>query len=342
MEQMTTHEDLTQNCSANENDILCENAAAKTNFLYKDAPTENDSLYMDTAANLLLANRSYKSRIFAMLYSDRQNLLELYNALNGTNYDNPDILTINTLENAIYLTIQNDVSFIVDSSRLSLYEHQSTYNPNIPLRFLFYVSDLYSGITKDKNLYGTKIVRIPPPNFFVFYNGTTKQPDRKILKLSEAYLEQGEANELELTVTMLNINRGHNPKLMQACKSLHDYAEYVARVRQYVQDSPVEEAVERAITECIHEGVLKDFLEHNRSEAKKVSIYEYDYEKHMRLMREEFLEDGIMKGQNDLLKSQISKKLAKGFDIPQIADMLEEDEDTIRKLIEEMQLQDSE
>lgn len=328
----------------------------------------NTTFTQDTSQ--LPANRTFKSRIFAMLYSDKRNLLELYNALNGTTYDNPDILTINTLENAIYMTFQNDVSFIVDSSRLSLYEHQSTYNPNLPLRFLFYISDLYSNVTKDKNLYGTKIVQIPPPSFLVFYNGTSEQPDRQTLRLSDAYLgirEQDENSEdfkisgcnndfktsehtedfrdftnprnvnLELTITMLNINRGHNKKLMQTCKSLHDYAEYVARVREYAQDTPIEDAVERAITECINEGVLTEFLKQNRAEAKKVSIYEYDYEKHMRMMKEEIREDSFEEGKNSLLKEQVSKKLAKGFDIPQIADMLEESEDVIREIAAQLQ-----
>lgn len=304
----------------------------------------NTTFTQDTSQ--LPANRTFKSRIFAMLYSDKRNLLELYNALNGTTYDNPDILTINTLENAIYMTFQNDVSFIVDSSRLSLYEHQSTYNPNLPLRFLFYISDLYSNVTKDKNLYGTKIVQIPPPSFLVFYNGTSEQPDHQMLRLSDAYLKgTGDSTKtsdskhvnLELTITMLNINRGHNKKLMQTCKSLHDYAEYVARVREYAQDTPIEDAVERAITECINEGVLTEFLKQNRAEAKKVSIYEYDYEKHMRMMKEEIREDSFEEGKNSLLKEQVSKKLAKGFDIPQIADMLEESEDVIREIAAQLQ-----
>lgn len=122
---------------------------------------------MDKGNNELAVNRTFKSRIFAMLYRDKKELLDLYNAVTGKHYKNPEELEINTLENAIYMSMQNDVSFLIDS-RLSLYEHQSTYNPNLPLRFLFYVSDIYSALTKEAHLYGTKIIPIPTPNFLIF------------------------------------------------------------------------------------------------------------------------------------------------------------------------------
>ena len=108
--------------------------------------------------NTATVNRKYKDTVFRMLFSDRKNLLSLYNAINGTDYQDPEELEINTLQNAIYMSMHNDISFLIDS-RLSLYEHQSTYSPNLPLRFLFYVSDLYSDLTKDANLYGTKRVK---------------------------------------------------------------------------------------------------------------------------------------------------------------------------------------
>ena len=195
-------------------------------------------------------NRLYKSRIFAMLYSDRRDLLDLYNAVSGKHYEDPELLEINTLENAIYMSMHNDLSFLIDS-RLSLYEHQSTYSPNLPLRYLFYISDLYSGMTKDENLYGTKCIQIPTPQFVIFYNGSQEQPERKNLRLSDAYCVKEEHPALELTAVMLNINRGHNEKLKEMCKSLKDYSEYTERVREYAQVNPVEEAEEKAISECI-------------------------------------------------------------------------------------------
>ena len=245
--------------------------------------------------DVLTANRMYKSRIFAMLFSDRNELLKLYNAINGTSYDDPDLLQVNTLENAVYMSMQNDVSFIIDM-RLNLYEHQSTYSPNLPVRYLLYVADVYSDYTKDMNLYGTKAVKLPTPRFVIFYNGQAEQPDRKELKLSELFSIPDADPSLELKAVMLNINKGHNRKLMETCRTLQDYAEYTFRVREYAAEMPLDLSVEQAITECISEGILADFLRKNRAEAKKVSIYEYDEERHMRQTREEGMEEGYANG----------------------------------------------
>ena len=245
--------------------------------------------------DVLTANRMYKSRIFAMLFSDRNELLKLYNAINGTSYDDPDLLQVNTLENAVYMSMQNDVSFIIDM-RLNLYEHQSTYSPNLPVRYLLYVADVYSDYTKDMNLYGTKAVKLPTPRFVIFYNGQAEQPDRKELRLSELFSIPDADPSLELKAVMLNINKGHNRKLMETCRTLQYYAEYTFRVREYAAEMPLDLAVEQAITECISEGILADFLRKNRAEAKKVSIYEYDEERHMRQNREEGMEEGYANG----------------------------------------------
>ena len=280
-------------------------------------------------------NRLYKARLFVMIFEDKKKLLELYNAISGKHYEDPELLEINTLENAIYMSMKNDLSFLIDA-RLSLYEHQSTYSPNLPLRFLFYLSDMFSGMTVDANLYGTKKVELPAPRFVVFYNGEADQPDRQILKLSDLYTVKEEDPMLDLKVLMLNVNQGHNPELMEVCHTLWEYAEYTGRVRKYAKEQPIAEAVERAITECIREGILKEFLEKNRREAKNVSIYEYDQEKHIRQEREEAWEAGEHSGEEKKLKEQIQKKLARGKTIPEIAEALEEDEDTIRKLMEEM------
>ena len=112
-------------------------------------------------------------------------------------------------------------------------------------------------MTRDANLYGTRKVQIPPPRFIVFYNGEGEQPDQRIMKLSDLYTVAEEEHKLELEVLMLNINAGHNRKLLKACQTLGEYAEYTDRVRRYAKEQPIEAAVERAITECIREGILK-------------------------------------------------------------------------------------
>ena len=167
------------------------------------------------------------------------------------------------------------------------------------IRFLFYLADLYSGLLKDYNLFGTKRIMIPPTKFIVFYNGVDERPDQEIHKLSDSYIIQEEPISLELLVEVFNINKGHNRELMEACKDLADYAEYTYRVRKYAKEMPIEDAVERTINECIEEGILKDFLLQNRAEAKKMSIYEYNEEEHMRMERRDAYEDGLADGRKE-------------------------------------------
>ena len=243
----------------------------------------------------LPVNRIYKDRLYKMIFNDKSELLKLYNAINGTHYDDPAMLTITTLDNAIYMTMENDLSFILDM-RLALYEQQSTVNPNLPLRFLMYITDIYSAYTKDMNIYGSKKVQIPLPSFVIFYNDVKSQPDRTEFLLSELFHPTTDQPALELKAVMLNINKGHNQELMNACHTLRDYSEYVARIRTYSAEMPLTDAVEKAITECIHENILRDFLLKNRAEAKAMSIYEYDEEKTLRMFREEGYEDGERNG----------------------------------------------
>lgn len=243
----------------------------------------------------LPVNRIYKDWLYKMIFNDKSELLKLYNAINGTHYDDPAMLTITTLDNAIYMTMENDLSFIIDM-RLALYEQQSTVNPNLPLRFLMYITDIYSAYTKDMNIYGSKKVQIPLPSFVIFYNGVKSQPDRTEFFLSELFHPTTDQPALELKAVMLNINKGHNQKLMNACHTLRDYSEYVARIRTYSAEMPLTDAVEKAITECIQENILRDFLLKNRAEAKAMSIYEYDEEKTLRMFREEGYEDGERNG----------------------------------------------
>ena len=280
-----------------------------------------------TTTTELAVNRTYKSTVFTMLYADKSNLLDLYNAMAGTHYTDPELLEINTLENAIYMTIKNDVSFLIDG-RLSLYEHQSTSNPNLPLRFLLYISHLYSRMTKDENLYGTAKVRIPAPEFVVFYNGREQMPERDILKLSDLFMVNDRPIKLELEAVVLNISGENNRELKAACQTLREYAIYTDKIRQYTEEMSLEEAVDRAIRECIREDVLREFLENHRAEARAMSIFEYDQEKHMRQEREA--------GMEQMLEILIRKKLAKGKSITEIAEELEETEEHIRQIMEKM------
>ena len=241
------------------------------------------------------ANRQYKDTVFRMLFSEKENLLSLYNAVTGNAYQNADDLKIVTLENAIYMGMKNDLAFMLKTN-IYLYEHQSTLNPNIPLRDLIYIGIEYQQYVDDKSLYSSRLQKIPAPKFMVFYNGTDAVDDRVELRLSNAYEHLAGEPDLELKVLMLNVNEGHNKELMEQCQTLKEYAIYVARVRKYTSEMNLNDAVARAIDECIKEGILVEFLRKNRSEVKMVSILEYDKEWEEKKLRKAEYEAGRSEG----------------------------------------------
>lgn len=278
------------------------------------------------------ANRQYKDTVFRMLFSEKENLLSLYNAVTGKAYQNADDLKIVTLENAIYMGMKNDLAFMLETN-IYLYEHQSTINPNIPLRDLIYIGIEYQQYLNDKSLYSSKLQKIPAPKFMVFYNGTDDVEDRMELKLSSAYEHLAGEPDLELKVLMLNVNEGHNKDLMEQCQTLKEYAIYVARVRKYASAQNLNDAVERAITECIKEGILVDFLRKNRSEVKMVSILEYDKEWEEKKLRKAEYEagksdgieigksEGIKIGREETLAEMIYNMKQHGYSIEKMADI---------------------
>ena len=189
------------------------------------------------SGSALPARRDYKDTIFRRLFQDRENLLSLYNAVNRTSYTDAEALTVVTLENAVYMNMKNDVAFLLDN-RLSLYEHQSIWNPNMPLRDLFYVSRTYQGLVKDETLYSSKRLRLPAPHFLVFYNGTEEWEERSVLKLSDSFEYVGTQKEepnLELKILVLNINQGKNKELLELCRTLKEYMIFVDRIRLYTK-----------------------------------------------------------------------------------------------------------
>ena len=268
---------------------------------------------------------TYKDTVFRMLFSNRKELLALYNAVNGTEYDNPDDLEITTLENAIYMSYKNDISFVLDL-RLNLFEHQSTVNPNMPLRDLMYVTRVFEKILMKYDLYSTRLIRLPNPQFITFYNGVAKQPERKIYRLSDAFERPEKEPSLELIVTQLNINPGYNQELMEKCPSLYGYMCYVEKIRQYRKLHPLDQAVQIAVDECIGEGILVDFLKENKAGVVAMSIFEYDEELHLRTLREEGFEEKLI--------SQICRKLQKNKLPEVIAEELEEDLSHVEEICE--------
>ena len=259
----------------------------------------------------LRSNRNYKDTVFRMLFSDRKNLLSLYNAVSGAHYEDPEMLEIVTLENAIYMGMKNDLAFIIDTD-LFLYEHQSTYNPNMPLRDLFYISSEYQKLVDKKSLYSSVLQKIPAPQFIVFYNGTEKKKDSWVNHLSEAFKNLSGNPKLELEVLTLNINEGHNPELMEQCQTLREYAQYVACVRRYTREFELNKAVKLAVDECIRNNILSEFLRANKSEVISMSIFEYDKEEEERKLRKAEYEAGVAAGMKDGMKAGVADGISKG------------------------------
>lgn len=243
--------------------------------------------------------REYKDRLFKAIFGrnteqSKRWRLELYNALNGTSYSDPDALAVNTIENVIYLNMRNDISFLVDS-QMTLYEQQSTYNPNMPLRGLMYFAQLYQMYLnqQEKDLFRQTLVRIPNPQFVVFYNGATEKPDTMELKLSDMFEIKDKSGSFEWTAVMININKNHNSTLQKKCKPLYDYVLYVSRIAEnkkngMLAEDAVNEAVEWAITENLLEGLFKE----QKSEVLCMSLTEFDEEIAIRGWREDGIEEG--------------------------------------------------
>lgn len=281
-------------------------------------------------------NRKVKDTLFTKIFADKKELLDLYNAINGSTYTNQDDIEVTTIDGVVYMTMQNDVSFIFDSN-MNLYEHQSTYNPNMPLRGLLYFAQLYNKYIKTRGLdiYGKKLQKIPVPQYIVFYNGTEEQPDEQILLLSEAFQKDKPCKYtdgcLECEARMLNINYGRNRELMEKCRRLKEYAIFVERVREYVPLYPgrLDLAITRAIDECVKENILKDILEASKAEVLEMVLFEYNEELHIesekKIAREE--------GRESLLTEIIQKKLAKGLSAKEIAEMLETTVEEVKRLM---------
>ena len=257
--------------------------------------------------------RNYRDTLFRMLYRNKKRLLSLFNAVNGTQYDNPDDLTITTLEGVLYLGMKNDVSCIIDMM-MQLYEHQSTVNPNMPLRNLFYVSDLLQKYIYEEGLdiYSRKQIKIPTPKFVVFYNGDEEQPERKEIRLSKAFSANTGETNMELVVLQININKGQNEELKAACKTLQEYAEFTERAREHRKEMELEDAIRTTIDECIRDGILKDFLLKNKAEVYHMCLYEFDVELHERVLREEEREEGRIEGRREGRREGRSEGIREG------------------------------
>lgn len=243
--------------------------------------------------------RDVKDRVFCFLFEkDREALLQLYNALNGTDYKDASKLKIVTIESAVYVVMKNDLAFVL-AGTLNMYEHQSTYSPNLPVRFLIYLAQEYQKVIEqaEESLYGMSRISLPTPQCIVFYNGMQEMPEEKMLRLSDAFENGGVRADVELTVRMLNINHGHNSLLMEKCRVLREYVQFVDITRTYAQEKDdIGEALAEAVDDCIEQGILEVFLRENRAEVLGMLLEEFDVKKYERTLRSEGREKGREEG----------------------------------------------
>ena len=254
-------------------------------------------------------NRKYKDRLFRFIFNDKENLLQLYNAINDSHYSNPDDLVITTIDDVVYMGMKNDLSFIIDDI-MNLYEHQSTYSPNLPLRGLFYFSAMYRNYIEPmkQKLYTDSPLRIPFPVYLVFYNGSMEEPERKEILLSDLFIQNGKGLQpaLECTALLLNINFGHNQELMEKCRILKEYAQFIHTIRSKISIGlPFQEAVETAVEDCISKNILSEILRKNKAEVIDMILTEYDENEFREFLKEDSWKKGHEAGMQDGIKTGI-------------------------------------
>ena len=305
----------------------------------------------------LKLNRKFKDTLFRKVFNNKRDLLSLYNALNNTEHTDESLITINTIEDAIYIGYKNDISFIINSE-LNLYEHQSSVNPNMPVRGLIYFAELYKGYIDQNNLliYNERLVKLPFPRYVVFYNGTEEQPEEQELRLSDSFVQVPEGESLkdtagteadktdkpsvEVVVQLLNINYGCNQELMEKCQKLMEYSKFVALVRvksdmlteKYKKEMKsvnkkeiFAEAVALAIDEAIRDNVLKDILSKNMAEVTEMLLTEFDEKAYIDGVKKQSYEEGEargeIKGEEKLARLVVElKKRGRVEDIAKVTD----------------------
>ncbi len=266
-------------------------------------------------------NREYKDRLFNFIFGREENrewTLSLYNAVNDSGYTDASEIIFNTLEDVLYLGMCNDTSFLV-ADVMSVYEHQSTYNPNMPLRMLGYVNELYSGYLSANRLnkYGSALVMLPVPKLVVFYNGGRDIDDEVMLTLSDSF-DEGHRQEadIEVRVRMLNVNRGRNKGLMEKCRPLWEYAWFIDKVRECRKAHGLVVSVRDAVQAMPDGFLLKKFLTANMKEVEGMLDREYNEEE----VYELFKEEGRKEGRDIRDEEKISEMLNRGKSVQEIVD----------------------
>ncbi|MBQ0162036.1 MAG: hypothetical protein KBS84_02605 [Treponema sp.] len=289
----------------------------------------------------------YRDRLFKAIFgrdTEQSKVwrLQLYNALNNSHYTDPDALKLNTIDNVIYITMKNDISFLIDS-QMNLYEQQSTYNPNMPLRGLMYFSQLYQMYLSEneKDVHRPKLIKIPNPKFIVFYNGEKQCPDRTLLRLSDSFEIPDKTGFFEWTAEMININRGHNESLQKICEPLYNYISYVSRISDNKKKGlSGTAAVNEAVDWAIKENFLNGFFKLQKEEILAMSLTEFDEEAFRKGCYndgfEDGVEEGITKGIEQTKIDSARKLFENGVSIELISKSLDMSEEQIKEIVKDV------
>lgn len=287
----------------------------------------------DKPLNSVKANRGYKDSVFTNYFSDPARFIDVYNAIKGTSFTLATPIEDVTLSDVFFKNRKNDLAFKVDNRYVILMEHQSTINDNMPLRMLLYAGRLYESIVNQDNIYKTRRIPLPTPEFLVLYNGAKPMADNTVLRLSDAFIDPPGDFSLELSVQVININYGHNQNIMQKSTALSDYSFLMDKIHAYTNRGvPLQDAIKQAIYDCVSQNIMKQYLQMNGSEVLNMLFGEFDPELEKKVIREEAYEEG----RESLLKELIANKLAKGLSFKQVADVLEVDVNTIQRLMKQL------
>ena len=287
-------------------------------------------MMMNNENTEISANKKYKDSVFTKLFGEKDKLAELYNAIAGTSYAPGDI-TLATLENIIFIGRENDIAFVVDGRLIVLIEHQSTLNPNMPLRCLLYIAREYDIFAANEAIYSSRLIKIMPPEFIVMYNGMEEYPDESELYLSDAFFEK--TDNLELKVKVYNVNAGRSPKIMRRSATLNEYAIFVARVRENISGGLESgKALEKAVKECIKDNVLKEFLKIYGGDVMSMFNTEFNLDDAKKV----WYKDGILDGEEKKAEKVAEKMLKRGTAIEIIAEDTELSIEQVKKIAEKI------
>ncbi|MBO5289475.1 MAG: Rpn family recombination-promoting nuclease/putative transposase [Spirochaetales bacterium] len=271
-------------------------------------------------------NRNYKDSVFVDLFAHditaKENFISLYNALHGTNLkvETTDVQPV-MLERVLYMKYYNDIAMLIDGKIVILIEHQSTINKNMPFRFLEYIARIYEKITTKDEKFGRKLVKLPVPEFYVFYNGKDDYPTESIMKLSDAFMQLDDycelKNQLEISVKVININVDKENPILKRCEALKEYSEFIEQVRCNIENA-VPEPFTTAIKQAIKKGFLSDYLNRKSTEVQNMLLAEYDYDTDIAVQRKEAFDDGVSIGlsQGEHKKAIETAKSMKSEDMP--------------------------